>query len=154
MLRSSAGPWRGSRALALARASAQRSCAPLGLALLVEGAAERQQRVLTLVDDGGVEGPQRRGQRRSAQADEQLRDGGPADREVNAGQRAPQLEPEGERGLQLSGEAQREADGADARGAQARRERARDVGVERVALGRGVVRDLLGRPVEGANGVR
>ena len=116
-----------------------------GLGVLVERATEGQQRVLALVDDGRVERPERRRERGPAKADEQLGDGGPADGEVHAGQLAPQLEAEREGGLQLPGEAERQPDGADARGAQSRREHVHDVGVERVALGRGVARDLLGR---------
>ena len=82
---------------------------------------------------------------RSPHPDQQLRDGRPADREVDARQLAPQLEPEGESGLQLPGKAERQSDGADPRRPQARRQRAHHVAVERVALGRRVVRDLLRR---------
>ena len=115
--------------------------------MILERAHQRQQRVLPLVDDGRVERPQRRRQRRPAlpHPDQQLRDGGPADREVDARQLAPQLEPEGESGLQLPGKAKREPDGADPRRPQARRQRAHDVAVERIALGGRVVGDLLGR---------
>jgi hypothetical protein len=63
---------------------------------------------------------------------------------MHARRLAPQREAEREGRLQLPGEAQREPDGADARGAQPRREHVHDVGVERVALGV-ASRDLLGR---------
>ena len=105
---------RAQHAIALheVRDAAERARGIAGLDVLVERATEGQQRVLALEDDGRVERPERRRERGPPKADEQLRDGGPADREVHARQLAPQLEAEREGGLQLPGEAQREPDGA------------------------------------------
>jgi len=112
---------------------------------LVEGAAQRQQRVLAFEHHGAVKRPQRARQIFAGELDEQLGHPRPATGQMHVGQKPLELEPHGICGLELAWKTDRNANGSHTRSPQPRRQIVDDIRVERIPLRLGIPRNLLGR---------
>src|SRR5689334_19683780 len=101
---------------------------------LVERANEREERVLALVENGRIERAEGAREGAAAQPEEHLGDGRPAAREMDARELSAKLVSERVGRLELAGEADGDADRANAGARETRCEVLRHVIEERIAI--------------------